>query len=136
MFVVLWLYSSKPRALGAVTGLFALIYALGRIGVEFLREPDAHIGFIAWGWLTQGATAEFAVAACRRVAVISFAHPLGCAMKTYLELLSDVLNHGTAKGDRTGTGTRSLFWAADALRSCSRLSIDNDQASAFQVGGA
>ena len=30
-------------------------------------------------------------------------------MKQYLQLLSDILEHGTTKADRTGTGTRSLF---------------------------
>ena len=30
-------------------------------------------------------------------------------MKPYLDLLGHILNHGTAKADRTGTGTRSLF---------------------------
>jgi thymidylate synthase len=30
-------------------------------------------------------------------------------MKQYLELLDTVLHHGTAKSDRTGTGTRSIF---------------------------
>lgn len=30
-------------------------------------------------------------------------------MKQYLELLADVMKNGTAKGDRTGTGTTSVF---------------------------
>ena len=30
-------------------------------------------------------------------------------MRTYLDLLEHVLNHGTDRGDRTGTGTRAVF---------------------------
>ncbi|MFB9886380.1 prolipoprotein diacylglyceryl transferase [Balneatrix alpica] len=54
LFVVLWLYSSKPRATGAVSGLFLIGYGLARFVVEFARQPDAHLGFIAFEWLTMG----------------------------------------------------------------------------------
>jgi phosphatidylglycerol---prolipoprotein diacylglyceryl transferase len=54
MFVVLYLYSARPRATGAVSGLFALLYGVFRYAVEFVRLPDAHIGYLAFGWLTMG----------------------------------------------------------------------------------
>ena len=54
LFAVLWLYSRKPRPRYAVSGLFALLYGLFRFGVEFVREPDVQLGFIAFDWLTMG----------------------------------------------------------------------------------
>ena len=54
LFAVLWLYSSKPRPTRAVSGMFLLCYGLFRFGVEFVRQPDAHIGYIAMQWLTMG----------------------------------------------------------------------------------
>ena len=54
MFVVLWLYSAKHPPIRAVSGLFALLYGVFRIAVEFVRLPDAHIGYLAFGWLTMG----------------------------------------------------------------------------------
>lgn len=53
LFIILWWYSSKPRPLGAVSGLFALFYGIFRIIAECFREPDAHIGFLA-NTLTEG----------------------------------------------------------------------------------
>jgi phosphatidylglycerol:prolipoprotein diacylglycerol transferase len=54
LFTILWVFSSKPRPMGAVSGMFALFYGLFRFLVEFVREPDAHIGYLAFGWVTMG----------------------------------------------------------------------------------
>jgi len=54
LFLILWWYSSKPRAAGKVSGLFLIGYALSRFVVEFFRQPDAHLGYLAFDWLTMG----------------------------------------------------------------------------------
>jgi phosphatidylglycerol:prolipoprotein diacylglycerol transferase len=55
MFVVLWTYSRKPRPRYAVSGLFALLYGCFRIAVEFVRVPDAQIGYLlGTDWVTRG----------------------------------------------------------------------------------
>ncbi len=54
MFVVLWFYSAKPRPKMAVSGMFLVLYGVFRSFVEFFREPDGHIGFVALDWLTMG----------------------------------------------------------------------------------
>ena len=54
LFAVVWFYSAKPRAVGAVSGLFLTGYGLARISVEFFREPDAHLGFISFNIFTLG----------------------------------------------------------------------------------
>ncbi len=54
MFVVLYVFSRKPRPRYAVSGLFALMYGCFRFAVEFVRLPDAQIGYLAWDWLTMG----------------------------------------------------------------------------------
>ena len=52
--IVLWIYSSKQRPRGNVAGLFAMGYSLARFVVEFVRVPDAQLGYLAFGWLTMG----------------------------------------------------------------------------------
>jgi len=54
MFCVLVWYSSRPRPRFAVSGLFALLYGVFRFAVEFVREPDQQLGYLAFGWLTMG----------------------------------------------------------------------------------
>ncbi len=54
MFALLWWFSSKSRPRYAVSGMFALLYGLFRFAVEFVRLPDAQLGYLAFGWLTMG----------------------------------------------------------------------------------
>lgn len=54
MFAVLWWFSAKPRRRGAVSGLFAVLYGVFRFLIEFVRQPDEQLGFIAFHWLTMG----------------------------------------------------------------------------------
>ena len=54
LFAMLWWFSRKPRPRYAVSGLFALGYGVFRFAVEFVRQPDAHLGFLAFDWLTMG----------------------------------------------------------------------------------
>lgn len=54
LFVILYVFSRKPRPPWAVSGLFLFGYGLLRFFAEFFREPDAHLGFQAFGWLTRG----------------------------------------------------------------------------------
>lgn len=54
LFVILWLYSRKPRPMMAVSGMFALWYGVFRFIVEFVRVPDAQLGYLAFNWLTMG----------------------------------------------------------------------------------
>ncbi len=54
LFIIVWIFSSKPRPKMAVSGVFSLFYGLFRFTVEFARQPDAHLGFLAFEWLTMG----------------------------------------------------------------------------------
>lgn len=49
LFALLWIYSSRPRPVGAVSGLFLAGYGTFRFLVEFSREPDDFLGLLALG---------------------------------------------------------------------------------------
>ncbi|MFT5400512.1 MAG: phosphatidylglycerol:prolipoprotein diacylglycerol transferase [Planctomycetota bacterium] len=55
LFIVLWMLSSRPRPLMLMSGCFLLFYGAARSAVEFIRLPDAHIGYLmGTEWLTKG----------------------------------------------------------------------------------
>ena len=55
LFILVWLISAKPRPVMTVSGYFLMLYGVARTGVEFIRLPDAHIGYLLnTDWLTKG----------------------------------------------------------------------------------
>lgn len=54
LFTIVYLFTRKPRPRWSVSGLFLLTYGIFRFSVEFVREPDSHIGYDWLGWMTRG----------------------------------------------------------------------------------
>jgi phosphatidylglycerol:prolipoprotein diacylglycerol transferase len=57
LFLVIRLFTHTFYSLrrpGLVAGVFGIGYGLSRIAVEFVRLPDAQIGYLYGGWLTMG----------------------------------------------------------------------------------
>ncbi|MBA2689698.1 MAG: prolipoprotein diacylglyceryl transferase [Burkholderiales bacterium] len=49
LFIIVWIYSLKPRPRGAVAGLFSLGYGVFRFIVEYFRAPDDFLGLLTMG---------------------------------------------------------------------------------------
>ena len=49
LFALLWWFSSKPRPVGQISGLFLAGYGIFRFLIEFTREPDDFLGLFAGG---------------------------------------------------------------------------------------
>lgn len=54
LFVVLWAVAKLTRRLGFVSAAFLIGYGSFRFLIEFIRQPDEHIGYLAGEWLTMG----------------------------------------------------------------------------------
>ncbi len=76
LFTIVWWFTSKPRPRLAPSGLFLVGYASFRILVEFVRVPDAPIGYLAFGWLTMGQLLSLPMLAAG-VAMLGFASRRG-----------------------------------------------------------
>ena len=49
LFIIVWLFSHKPRPTGQVTALFLAGYGLFRFIAEYFRQPDANLGLLTLG---------------------------------------------------------------------------------------
>jgi len=54
LFGILAFLVRRPLVTGKITGAFLGLYGLFRFLVEFVREPDGHLGYIIADWLTMG----------------------------------------------------------------------------------
>ena len=56
LFIVLIIMSRKlpPFKEGTYFATFCILYSVFRFAVEFVRQPDAQLGYIAFDWLTMG----------------------------------------------------------------------------------
>jgi len=55
LLLILWRVERWQRSHdGQIAGLFLVAYGVFRFAVEFTRQPDEQLGFIAFGWLTMG----------------------------------------------------------------------------------
>ncbi|MBN2779983.1 MAG: prolipoprotein diacylglyceryl transferase [Alphaproteobacteria bacterium] len=62
LFVIMKMLFAKDeirKRTGILTGVFLTGYGLFRFLVEFVRLPDAHIGYLMGGWLTMGHILSF-----------------------------------------------------------------------------
>jgi phosphatidylglycerol---prolipoprotein diacylglyceryl transferase len=54
LMAIMWLVMRHRRREGQVAAMFLIVYGMARFAVEFTREPDPQVGFVAFGWLTMG----------------------------------------------------------------------------------
>ncbi|MDG1206092.1 MAG: prolipoprotein diacylglyceryl transferase [Pseudomonadales bacterium] len=54
LFFTLWLFTQKMRPSMTTSGMFLIGYGCFRFISESFREPDAHLGYVAFEWLTTG----------------------------------------------------------------------------------
>lgn len=56
LFIILFALARKtpPRPRGTFFGVFMLGYGICRFLIEFVRQPDAQLGYLWGGWLTMG----------------------------------------------------------------------------------
>ena len=54
LFIILWIFTDKERPKMQSSALFLIGYGVFRFFIEFYRVPDAHLNYLAFGWVTMG----------------------------------------------------------------------------------
>lgn len=63
LLILLWFAGRRHRLReGQTAALFLILYGVFRFAVEFTRQPDDQLGFVALGWVTMGQLLSIVVA--------------------------------------------------------------------------
>lgn len=54
LFLILNLFRRSTPPTAAMSGMFLVCYGMFRFVIEFIREPDPQLGYLAFGWVTMG----------------------------------------------------------------------------------
>ncbi len=54
LFAVLWIIRKRNLPKGSMAGLYLIGYGVARFGIEFFRQPDAHLGFVLFDFFSMG----------------------------------------------------------------------------------
>ena len=54
LFLILWIFTDKERPKMQSSAVFLMGYGVFRFFIEFYRVPDAHLNYLAFGWVTMG----------------------------------------------------------------------------------
>lgn len=75
IFSVLLILAHKvpPRPRGTFIGIFLILYGLFRILIEFVRQPDAQLGYLFGDWLTMGMVLSVPLVVVG-IVLLSYAH--------------------------------------------------------------
>ncbi len=76
LFAILFVLSRKvpPRPRGTFIGVFLAYYGVARFLIEFVRQPDAQIGYLYGDWLTMGQVLSLPLIVAGIAIVIVAAH--------------------------------------------------------------
>lgn len=75
IFAVLFALSRRvpPRPRGTFLGLFLVMYGVFRFLIEFVRQPDAQLGYLFGGWVTMGQVLSLPLIVAG-IAFLAYAH--------------------------------------------------------------
>ena len=73
LLALLWMFRHRRRVSveGRTAALFLILYGILRFAVEFTRQPDPQLGFVAFGWLSMGQLLSGALVAVGTILWIS-----------------------------------------------------------------